>query len=606
MREGCCRWCSHDLQRKHRRRLRRPISMRRSGSHVPIRYSGEAPTSCDPGAGTVRPRPASRDRRRHGAADAGTAVARAPADPDDARSAGLLARLLGRGARRHARALSPPRLAGGPGVGRSHQPRQAARQIALPARPRLPHKRPCAIDHPPGFTQSTRLRLNTLIRLRWLATVGQSVTVILVGLLVRLPAAGRPVLRADRLLGLAEPVPRLPLPGDPPAVAAGRACNPGLRRGAARRAAVSHRRTDQPVLPADDRAGRHLGHVAAAAHDGAAGRLRHGGDDAARLLPRAAALVSRADAGDAVPSISPACGWRWSPASCSRRSMPTAWPRRRACYPTRCRRPNWCCSASSTCRLWTGWRPRRPTNWARRSPRSRWSPRRWSGRWAAIHAFSEDVTLLRSQSERCREILKRLTSLSSESEVHLSRLPLTSLIEEVVAPHRDFGIAIRLEPGERSGPEPVGRRNPGVLYGLGNLVENAVDFARDTVIVRWRWDEESVGITIVDDGRASRPDILDRIGEPYMSTRQGVEGRRRAGARPVHRQDPSRALRRDPAVPELLRPWRGRGDRDRLAPRRVHGAGRDCMTAFIQRAADLDSRDKWIYSHQDTSRGAAR
>nr|MBA3449499.1 ActS/PrrB/RegB family redox-sensitive histidine kinase [Pseudaminobacter sp.] len=39
--------------------------------------------------------------------------------------------------------------------------------------------------------------------------------------------------------------------------------------------------------------------------------------------------------------------------------------------------------------------------------------------------YREDVTLLRSQSERCREILKRLTSLSSDSEIHLARLPLT-------------------------------------------------------------------------------------------------------------------------------------------------------------------------------------
>ncbi|TIP32915.1 MAG: sensor histidine kinase, partial [Mesorhizobium sp.] len=78
--------------------------------------------------------------------------------------------------------------------------------------------------------------------------------------------------------------------------------------------------------------------------------------------------------------------------------------------------------------------------------------------------FSEDVKLLRSQSERCREILKRLTSLSSEGEAHLSRLPLTSLVEEVTAPHRDFGISIRLRPGERIGPEPVGQRSPGVIY----------------------------------------------------------------------------------------------------------------------------------------------
>ncbi|TIS56933.1 MAG: ActS/PrrB/RegB family redox-sensitive histidine kinase, partial [Mesorhizobium sp.] len=137
--------------------------------------------------------------------------------------------------------------------------------------------------------------------------------------------------------------------------------------------------------------------------------------------------------------------------------------------------------------------------------------------------FSEDVKLLRSQSERCREILKRLTSLSSEGEAHLSRLPLTSLVEEVTAPHRDFGISIRLRPGERIGPEPVGQRSPGVIYGLGNLVENAVDFAKNTVTVSWNWDNEEVSFSIIDDGPGFPPEIIDRIGEPYMSTRQGTE-----------------------------------------------------------------------------------
>jgi two-component system, sensor histidine kinase RegB len=137
--------------------------------------------------------------------------------------------------------------------------------------------------------------------------------------------------------------------------------------------------------------------------------------------------------------------------------------------------------------------------------------------------WHEDVTLLRSQSERCREILKRLTSLSTESEAHLARLPLTSLIEEVIAPHRDFGIAIKLEPGDRIGPEPVGRRNPGVIYGLGNLVENAVDFARESVTLRWQWNESTITLDVVDDGRGFPPEVIDRIGEPYMSTRQGAE-----------------------------------------------------------------------------------
>ncbi|GGA57707.1 ATPase [Nitratireductor aestuarii] len=137
--------------------------------------------------------------------------------------------------------------------------------------------------------------------------------------------------------------------------------------------------------------------------------------------------------------------------------------------------------------------------------------------------FREDVTLLRSQSERCREILKRLTSLSSEGELHIGRLPLTSLIEEIAAPHRNFGITIDMQPETTDGPEPVGRRNPGVLYGLGNLVENAVDFARDTVEIRWSWDQTAVRLTILDDGPGFPMEVIDRIGEPYVS-------RRKAGA----------------------------------------------------------------------------
>jgi two-component system sensor histidine kinase RegB len=137
----------------------------------------------------------------------------------------------------------------------------------------------------------------------------------------------------------------------------------------------------------------------------------------------------------------------------------------------------------------------------------------------------EDVILLRSQSERCRGILKRLTSLSSQGEEHIGRLPLTSLIEDSVAPHRDFGIAIRLEAGACDGPEPVGRRNPGVIYGLGNLVENAVDFARDTVVLRWSWDADRVTISVMDDGPGFPPEIMDRIGEPYMTTRGGGQSK---------------------------------------------------------------------------------
>jgi two-component system, sensor histidine kinase RegB len=139
--------------------------------------------------------------------------------------------------------------------------------------------------------------------------------------------------------------------------------------------------------------------------------------------------------------------------------------------------------------------------------------------------FKEDVHLLRSQSERCRDILRRLTSLSAESEAHMLRMPLTALIEDAVAPHREFGIAIDMVAGKVTGVEPVGRRNPGLIYSIGNLVENAVDFAKTRVVVAWTWSPHDVTLTITDDGRGFSPSIIDRLGEPYASDRSTRDGR---------------------------------------------------------------------------------
>lgn len=134
-------------------------------------------------------------------------------------------------------------------------------------------------------------------------------------------------------------------------------------------------------------------------------------------------------------------------------------------------------------------------------------------------ALAEDIALLHSQTQRCREILQRLTSLSSENEEHMSRLPLSSLIEEVIAPHRNFGVTINVYKRAGASAEPITRRNPGLLYGLGNLIENAVDFARGEVNVTWGWTDTDVFILIEDDGEGFRPEILDRIGEPYTTSR---------------------------------------------------------------------------------------
>jgi len=136
--------------------------------------------------------------------------------------------------------------------------------------------------------------------------------------------------------------------------------------------------------------------------------------------------------------------------------------------------------------------------------------------------FAGDLKTLREQAQRCRDILGKITQLSS-SGAPFDRMKLSTLIEELVAPHRDFGIAIKVRLAVAATREPVGARNPAILYGVGNILENAVDFANQTVEVNAWWNAETVEIVISDDGPGIAPDMLNRIGEPYLSRRRAAD-----------------------------------------------------------------------------------
>ncbi|MGA2058062.1 MAG: ActS/PrrB/RegB family redox-sensitive histidine kinase [Bradyrhizobium sp.] len=136
--------------------------------------------------------------------------------------------------------------------------------------------------------------------------------------------------------------------------------------------------------------------------------------------------------------------------------------------------------------------------------------------------LSADIKMLREQAQRCRDILAKITQLSS-SGAPFDRMPLSALIEETVAPHRDFGVAIKVRIAVSGTAEPIGARNPAIIYGVGNILENAVDFARSSVEVNAWWDTETVEIVISDDGPGIAPDLLKRIGEPYLSRRRETE-----------------------------------------------------------------------------------
>jgi two-component system sensor histidine kinase RegB len=140
----------------------------------------------------------------------------------------------------------------------------------------------------------------------------------------------------------------------------------------------------------------------------------------------------------------------------------------------------------------------------------------------------EDVRLLREQAERCRTIIARLANPEEALLGATARLPLGALLDDICDPHRgedlDIRVTITAPPPSSDGGEPAVPqvwRAPELLHGLGNIIENAADFARSLVAVSASWDAQYLHVTVTDDGPGFAPEIFEALGEPYITSRPG-------------------------------------------------------------------------------------
>ncbi|MFZ5668227.1 MAG: ActS/PrrB/RegB family redox-sensitive histidine kinase [Pseudomonadota bacterium] len=140
----------------------------------------------------------------------------------------------------------------------------------------------------------------------------------------------------------------------------------------------------------------------------------------------------------------------------------------------------------------------------------------------------DDADLLVAQAERCREILRRLTRAPETADAMHERMSLLQVVQESIAPHARRP-DVRVE-AVVSGPigesPPQIWRLPEILHALTAFVENAVDFARSEVLVTARFDGRNIAVEVRDDGPGFAPDVLAKLGEPYVTSRPGVESTR--------------------------------------------------------------------------------
>ncbi|MFA8441637.1 sensor histidine kinase RegB [Yoonia sp.] len=144
----------------------------------------------------------------------------------------------------------------------------------------------------------------------------------------------------------------------------------------------------------------------------------------------------------------------------------------------------------------------------------------------------EDAELIRSQANRCRDILQSM-GRAGKDDLHLRSAPIETVIREAAEPHLDRGkdVKFNILPQDNADiTQPNIERRPEIIHGLRNLIQNAVDFSRTQVIVDMMWSSDTISVQISDDGRGFPQSVIGRIGDPYVRRRRlSEDGARRPG-----------------------------------------------------------------------------
>lgn len=133
----------------------------------------------------------------------------------------------------------------------------------------------------------------------------------------------------------------------------------------------------------------------------------------------------------------------------------------------------------------------------------------------------EDARLIRDQADRCRQILRSMGQAGKDDR-HMRVAPVLSVVQEAAAPHTDRGKTVQVD---AQGPDrmPEIQRKPEIIHGLRNLIQNAVDFSAQRVIVTATWSDTRITVDVADDGPGFPPALFARIGEPFLRHRRSGE-----------------------------------------------------------------------------------
>ncbi len=133
--------------------------------------------------------------------------------------------------------------------------------------------------------------------------------------------------------------------------------------------------------------------------------------------------------------------------------------------------------------------------------------------------IKKDIELLVSQVERCGQILKKL-SLNPviEDDFINNECSLSEYIRDIIKSFKEISNKeFILNLSQDDNPFKISKLID-INYGIRNFIGNANKFSKNKIYISIKSDNENSEISIEDDGPGYPKDILNKIGQPYIKS----------------------------------------------------------------------------------------
>jgi len=136
--------------------------------------------------------------------------------------------------------------------------------------------------------------------------------------------------------------------------------------------------------------------------------------------------------------------------------------------------------------------------------------------------YSKDVDLLLSQTKRCSDILKNLSKDQLKEDNFLSNIKIKELLDEIIRSYTEISEKKLFLLAEKNKLNPSIERTLEITYGLRNFIGNAVKYSNSSVDITLESNDKITEVKVCDDGPGFSDDILDVLGEPYIRSKNAI------------------------------------------------------------------------------------